>query len=61
MSWDVKNLLSCQSKHGLVGSNLQKQEIFYLGSRRSEKHLLFWARNIKVPFGMGHPPPAHQT
>ena len=35
---------------------MQKQEIFYLGSCRSEKHVLFWARNIKVPFGMGHPP-----
>ena len=22
-----------------------------------KKHVLFWARNIKVPFGMGHPPP----
>ena len=55
MGWEVKNQLSCQSKHGLVGSSA-KQEIFYLGSRRSEKHVLFWARNIKVPFGMGHPP-----
>ena len=35
---------------------MQKQEIFYLGSRRSEKHVLFWARNIKVPFRIGHPP-----
>ena len=25
----------------------------------SEKHVLFWARNIKVPFGMGHRPTLH--
>ena len=22
---------------------------------------LFWVKNIKVPFGIGHPPPTHQT
>ena len=55
MDWEVKNLLSCQTKHGLVGSSAKTRN-FYLGSCRSEKHVLFWAWNIKVPFGMGHPP-----
>ena len=22
---------------------------------------LFWVKNTKVPFGIGHPPPTHQT
>ena len=30
-------------------------EVKNLLSHRSEKHVLFWAQNIKVPFGMGHP------
>ena len=59
MGWEVKNLLSCQSEHGLVGSSAKTRN-FYLGSHRSEKHVLFGARNIKVPIGMGHAPPAHQ-
>ena len=34
---------------------MQKQENYYLWSHRSKKGVLFWAQNIKVPFGMGHP------
>ena len=35
---------------------MQKQEKFSSESHRSEKDVLFWVQNIKVPFGIGHPP-----
>ena len=28
MGWEVKNALSCQSKHGLVGSSAKNKKIF---------------------------------
>ena len=37
------------------GIQCKNRKFCYLGSRRSEKRVLFWAQNIKVPFGMGHP------
>ena len=55
MGWEIKNLLRCQSKHGLMGSSV-KTGTFLTRSHRSEKDVLFWVQNIKVPFGMGHPP-----
>ena len=39
---------------------VQKQETFLLEGHRSEKDVLFWVPNIKVPFGIGHPPPTLQ-
>ena len=38
---------------------VQKQENFLLEGHRSEKDVLFWVRNIKVPFVIGHPPHLH--
>ena len=35
MGWEVKIALSCQSKHGLVGSSAKKQEKFLLEGHRS--------------------------
>ena len=58
MGWEAKNQLSCQSKHGLVGSSAKK-EIFYLGSSRSEKHVLFLGSKHKSAIWDGTPPPAH--
>ena len=40
---------------------VQKQENFLLKGNRSKKDVLFWVQNIKVPFGIGYPPPTHQT
>ena len=34
---------------------MQKQENFLSEAHRSEKDVLFWVQNIKVPFGVGHP------
>ena len=33
-----------------------KQENFLSEAHRSEKDVPFWVQNIKVPFGIGHPP-----
>ena len=57
MGWEVKIALSCQSKHGLVGSSAKTRKIFDGGVTGA----LFWVKNIKVPFVIGHPPPTHQT
>ena len=35
---------------------VQNQENFLLEGHRSEKDVLFYVQNIKVPFGIGHPP-----
>ena len=35
---------------------VQKRENFLLEGHRSEKDVLFWVQNIKVPFGIGQPP-----
>ena len=35
---------------------MQKQQNFLLVGHRSEKDVLFWVQNIKVPFGIGHWP-----
>ena len=40
---------------------VQKQEKFLSEAHRSKKDVLFLVQNIKVPFGIGHPPPTHQT
>ena len=34
---------------------MQKQEIFLSEGHRSQKDVIFWVQNIKVPFGIGHP------
>ena len=38
---------------------VQKQEFFYLGSRGSEKHVLFGAQKITFHLGWDTPPPPH--
>ena len=38
---------------------MQKQENFLSEAHRSEKDVLFWVQNIKVPFWIGHPPHLH--
>ena len=38
---------------------MQKQEKNLSEGHRSKKDVLFWFQNIKVPFGIGHPPPTH--
>ena len=59
MGQEVKNLLKAQSKYGLMGSSDKNREIFLSEGHRSEKDAHFWVQNIKVPFGIGHPPPTH--
>ena len=62
MGLEVKNPLRAQSKYGIqYGDPVQKWENFLLEGHRSEKDVLFWVQNIKVPFGIRHPPPTHQT
>ena len=34
---------------------------FFIGGLQEQKICPFWVQNIKVPFGIGHPPPTHQT
>ena len=52
MGQEVKNPLRAQSKYGLMGSSAKTGKKFFQGS---PEH--FW---IKMPFGIGHPPPTHQ-
>ena len=40
---------------------VQKQENFLSEAHRSEKDVLFWVQNIKVPFGIGHPSPTYTS
>ena len=60
MALEVKNPLRAQSKYGLLGSSAKTEKKF-IGGHRSKKDVLFWVQSIKVPFGIGHPPPTHQT
>ena len=52
MGQEVKNPLRAQSKYGLMGSSGK------IGKKIFEGH---WSTCwIKMPFGIGHPPPTHQ-
>ena len=53
MGQEVKNPLRAQSKYGLMGSSAKTGKKFFFEGHRST----FW---IKMPFGIGHPPPTHQ-
>ena len=52
MGQEVKNPLRAQSKYGLMGSSAKTGNFFFEG------HRSFFC--IKMPFGIGHPPPTHQ-
>ena len=43
MGQEVKNHISCQSKHGLSDSHV-KTGTFLPGGHRSKKYVLFWAQ-----------------
>ena len=52
MGQEVKNLLRAQSKYSLMGSSAKTGNFFFEGHRSTFC--------IKMPFGIGHPPPTHQ-
>ena len=52
MGQDVKNPLRAQSKYGLMGSSAKPGNFFFQGHQSPFC--------IKMPFGIGHPPPTHQ-
>ena len=52
MGEEVKNPLRAQSKYGLMGSNAKTGNFFYWRVTGA----LLCIKNIKVPFGIGHPP-----
>ena len=52
MGQEVENPLSAQSKYGLMGSSAKT------GKKIFEGHQSTFC--IKMPFGIGHPPPTHQ-
>ena len=52
MGKEFKNHLRAQSKYGLMGSSAKTGNFFYWRVTGA----LFWVKNIKVPFGIGHPP-----
>ena len=60
MGLEVKNPLRAQSKYGPLGSSAKTGK-FFIGGSQERKDVLFWVQNIKVQFGIGHPPPTHQT
>ena len=60
MGLEVKNPLRIQSKYDLLGSS-PKTGKFLLVGHRSKKDVLYLVQNIKVPFGIGHSSPMHQT
>ena len=39
---------------------MQKQEKFLSEGHRSKNDKIFCVKKIKVPFGIGHPPPTYQ-
>ena len=43
-----------------MGSSAKTRKKFKMG-HKSKIDVLFWVKNIKVPFGIGHLPPTHQT
>ena len=52
MGQEVKNPLRAQSKYGLMGSSAKPEKKIFEGH---------WSTFcIKMPFGIGHPPPTHQ-
>ena len=57
MGLEVKKILNLNM---VYWDPVQKQENFLLEGPRSEKDVLFWVQNIKVPFWIGHLPPTHQ-
>ena len=52
MNEEVKSPLRAQSKYGLMGSSAKTGKFFIGGSQEQKR----WIQNIKVPFGIGHPP-----
>ena len=52
MGQEVKNPLRAQSKYGLMGSSAKTGDFFFEG------HQSTFCK--KMPFGIGHPSPAHQ-
>ena len=52
MGKEVKNPLRAQSKYGLMGTSAKSANFCYWGVTRA----LFWVKNIKGPFEIGHPP-----
>ena len=52
MGEEIKNPLRAQSKYGLMESGAKIGNFFYWRVTGA----LFWVKNIKVPFGIGHPP-----
>ena len=52
MGQEFKNPLRAQSKYGLMGSSPNQEKNFFEGHRSTFC--------IKMPFGIGHPPPTHQ-
>ena len=52
MGKEVKNPLRAQSKYGLMGSSAKTGNFFYWRVTGA----LLCVKNIKVPFGIGHPP-----
>ena len=52
MGQEVKNPLRAHSKYGLMKSSAKTGNFFFKGHQST-----FW---IKMPFGIGHPPPTHQ-
>ena len=58
MDWEVKNLLSCQSKHGLVGSSA-KTGNFVSRELQEWKTCTFLGSKHKSAIWDGTPPPPH--
>ena len=56
MGLEVKNPLRAQSIYGLMESSAKIGKFLIGGSREH-----FFGSKTKVPFGIGHPPPTHQT
>ena len=52
MDQEVKNPLRAQSKYGQMGSSAKPGTFFFEGHQSTFC--------IKMPFGIGHPPPTHQ-
>ena len=55
MGQEVKNHITCQSKHGLSDFSVKTGK-FIPGGSQEQKTCTFWTKNIKMLFGMGHTP-----
>ena len=60
MDWEVKNLLRCQSKHGLMGSSAKTGKSLPRKSQE-QKICTFLGLKHKSAIWDGTPQPAHQT